>query len=609
LLEPFQLPFVQRGLIEVLILAVPAGLLGTWIVLRGLAFFSHAVGTATFPGLVLADGLGFAAPLGAFGAAVAFAAGATALRGRRTSQDAAVALVLVGCLATGVILASDVFGSGSNIETLLFGSLLLVDGGDLALAAGAAAATLLATVLIGQHWLRAGFDPTLADSSGPSSQLFDAVLLGLVALAMVAALTVVGALLVAALFVVPAITARLLTDRLLKWQLLSIGLVAMEGTVGLWLSVKTNAPPGATIACVAGATFAAVAVARALARVPRGATVAAALGALALLVAGCGSDSSGEGGQVKVVATTTQVADFVREVGGEAVEVTQIIQPNSDPHDYEPRPSDVEAVADAELVFVSGRGLDDWAEELVSDSGGDAQIVNLGAMGPIRLVGEGHEHEHEEEAHAEENSHEEEHAGEVGHEHEHENESELDPHWWHDPRNVEAAIPGIENVLVVADRSHRAEFIRNADAYVAEVKALDAGIAKCIDSVPASERKLVTDHDAFGYFANRYGIEVVGAVIPSQTTQAQASAKDLSELAKTIEAENVKAVFPESSLSADVVEAIADQTGASADYTLYGDSLGPEGSSGDTYLRMEEANADAVVRGFTGGSRGCEVTP
>jgi hypothetical protein len=166
-LEPFQLPFVQRGLVEVLILAVPAGLLGTWIVLRGLAFFSHAVGTAAFPGLVLADGLGFAAPLGAFGAAIAFTAGIGVLRGRRNAEDAVVALVLAGCLAGGVILASDVFGSGSNVETLLFGSLLLVDGGDQALAAGAAAATLLASALIGQHWLRTGFDPTLAGPAGP----------------------------------------------------------------------------------------------------------------------------------------------------------------------------------------------------------------------------------------------------------------------------------------------------------------------------------------------------------------------------------------------------------------------------------------------------------
>jgi zinc/manganese transport system substrate-binding protein len=308
---------------------------------------------------------------------------------------------------------------------------------------------------------------------------------------------------------------------------------------------------------------------RELTRLP---LIAVGLGALALL-AGCGGGSGGgDAEKIDVVATTTLVGDFVREVGGEAVEVEQILQPNSDPHEYEPRPSDVEAVAGAELVFTSGRGLDDWAAELVADSGGDARIVDLGSFGPIRLAGDG----------------------------------EPDPHWWHDPRNVEAAVPGIEKALAGADPSHKTEFARNAKAYLAALKALDAGIARCIGSVPPARRKLVTDHDAFGYFANRYGIEVVGAVIPSQTTQAQASAKDLSELAQTIEAENVAAVFPESSVSADVVEAIARQTGASAEYTLYGDTLGPEGSDGDTYLRMEQANADAVVRGFTGGNRGCK---
>src|SRR4051812_3801951 len=210
-LEPFQLPFVQRGLLEILILSVPAGLLGTWIVLRGLAFFSHAVGTAAFPGLVLADGLGFAAPLGAFGAAALFSAG-SALLGRREEEatDSAVAIVLVGCLAAGTILASDVFGSGANVETLLFGSLLLVDGGDIALAAVAAVATLAATALIGERWLAQGFDPdSAAGGAGWRRHGFDAALLTLIALAATAALTVVGALLVTALFVVPAATARL----------------------------------------------------------------------------------------------------------------------------------------------------------------------------------------------------------------------------------------------------------------------------------------------------------------------------------------------------------------------------------------------------------------
>ncbi|MGC1165732.1 MAG: metal ABC transporter substrate-binding protein, partial [Solirubrobacterales bacterium] len=314
----------------------------------------------------------------------------------------------------------------------------------------------------------------------------------------------------------------------------------------------------------------------------------------ALLGAGCGGGSGDDDGKLAVVATTTQIADFAREIGGEAVAVNQLLQPNSDPHDYEPRPDDVRTVADAKLVYASGDGLDDWAEEIVSDSGADAEIVDLGAVAPIRLPGEGEE----------EHGHEDEHAAE-----EHHHDAKYDPHWWHDPRNAEAAVREIERSLVAADPSSKAEFRRNADAYVARLRALDAGTASCIDSVPAAERKLITDHDAFNYFAARYGIEVVGAVIPSQTTQAQPSAKELSELADTIEAEEVKAVFPESSLSPGVAEAIANQTGATADYTLYGDTLGPAGSDGATYLEMERANADAVVRGFTDGQRGCRLTP
>ncbi|HEX4463097.1 MAG TPA: zinc ABC transporter substrate-binding protein [Solirubrobacterales bacterium] len=582
MLEPFQLPFVQRGLFEILILAVPAGLLGTWIVLRGLAFFSHAVGTAAFPGLVLADGLGFSAPLGAFGAAVVFSAG-SALLGRREEEatDSAVAIVLVGCLAAGTILASDVFGSGANVETLLFGSLLLIDGSDLILAGVAAGLTLVVSLLLGQRWLAAGFDPAAA-APGAGGWL-DLALFGLIALAIVAALSVVGALLVTALFVVPALTARLFTERMPSWQLASVVLVAVEGTVGLWLSVKTDAPPGATIAVVAGAVFAIAAGARALARARRGAPALAVAGLVvaALLVAGCGASGSGSG-QLKVVATTTQIGDFVREVGGNAVAVDQILQPNTDPHEYEPRPSDVTGAVEAKLVFANGDEMDSWVDKIVSDSGSDAEIVDLGAIVPERRPGES--------------------SGAA-------KSARYDPHWWHDPRNAEAAVAAIERHLAAADPSHRQQFKRNATAYIAKLRALDVGIARCMDSVPASRRKLVTDHDAFGYFADRYGIEVVGAVIPSQTTQAQPSAKDLSALAKLIEREHVKAIFPESSLSPKVAEAIASQTGASSSYTLYGDTLGPEGSSGATYLTMEAANANAMVRGFTGGRRGCQPLP
>jgi zinc/manganese transport system substrate-binding protein len=123
--------------------------------------------------------------------------------------------------------------------------------------------------------------------------------------------------------------------------------------------------------------------------------------------------------------------------------------------------------------------------------------------------------------------------------------------------------------------------------------------------VPAAQRKLVTDHDAFGYFADRYGITVVGAVIPSQTTQAQPSARDTARLIALIKREHVSAVFPESSINPRLARVIARETGASAEYTLYGDTLGPKGSSGTTYVSMEAANADAMVRGFSSGRLHC----
>jgi len=575
-LEPFQLPFVQRGLIEILILAVPAGLLGCWIVLRGLAFFSHAVGTATFPGLVLADGLGFAAPLGAFAAAAIFSLGAVLLR-RRDGEDtdSVVAIVLVACLAGGIVLASDVFGSGANVETLLFGSLLLIDRGDVALAALAAVVTVIFATIYGQRWLAAGFDPGAASALRVGGGLLDLVLLALIALATTAALSAVGALLVAALFVVPALTARLFCERMWTWQLVSVALVAVEGAFGLWLSVKTDAPPGATIAVVAGGAFVLGAIGRELAPGPRTGAIAGLIAVL--LLAGCGNMSRAAPGQLAVVATTTQIGDFVRAVGGRAVFVDQVLRPNTDPHEYEPRPSDVEGAAEAKLVFANGDGLDEWIGKVVSDSGSGARIVDLGAVVPDRLAGESSGAE----------------------------ASRYDPHWWHDPRNAEAAVRAIERRLAAADPSHRHAFARNAASYLAKLRALDAGIAHCIASVPPARRRLVTDHDAFGYFAHRYGIDVVGAVIPSQTTEAQPSGKDLQALVELIERERVKAIFPESSLSPRVAEAIAHQTGSSADLTLYGDTLGPVGSAGATYLSMEAANTNAMVRGFTGGRRGC----
>jgi ABC-type Mn2+/Zn2+ transport system permease subunit len=256
-LGPFSYAFAQRALLELVLLSLGTGLLGTWIVARGLAFYSHAVAAAAFPGLVLAAGVGFSPLLGAFASGAAFALAVGELSARpRTAYDALTALALVGALASGIVLASDVFHSGSDVDTLLFGSVFAIHPSDLRFAIVLVVAAALGTITLGPRWLAVGFDPQAARGLGVRSRGSDLALLGLVALAAVACLAAVGSLLAAALLVVPAVTTRLWVDRVWSWQLVTVALTAVEGAVGLWLSLELNAPPGATIATLGGILFA-----------------------------------------------------------------------------------------------------------------------------------------------------------------------------------------------------------------------------------------------------------------------------------------------------------------------------------------------------------------
>ncbi|MCK9248708.1 MAG: zinc ABC transporter substrate-binding protein [Solirubrobacteraceae bacterium] len=633
MLEPFSLPFVQRGIAEILLLAAGAGVLGTWVVLRGLSFYAHGVAVATFPGLVLAAGLGFSGPLGALACGVAFALGVGGLgRGRPDGEHGTLtAMVLVGALAVGVILASDVFPHEASVNSLLFGSLLLIDDGDLVVAGAVSVVVLVVALLLGPRWLTAGFAGPHATALGLRSGVPTMALLLLVAAVAVASLSALGSLLAAALLVVPAATVRPWVARMPTWQLATVLLTALVGVVGLWLSARTNAPPGATIAVLTGGLFAMSHTAHALRRRRRdhgpgrpttrpgrravgiGLALVAALG-----ISACGDDGGGDDDRLRVVATTSMVGDLVRNVGGDRVDLHTIIAPGTDPHEFEPRPDDVIATSRAKVVVASGLGLDGWIDDVRRQAGSDAPLAKLGDDVPHHREGGGHDHDHgggeddhavDDHDHAADGHADHDHADDhadgdhAGHDH----ESGTDPHWWQDPTNVPTAVRAIRDALVRADPDHRDHYARSADAYLAKVGALDRGIRACLADVPAKDRRIVTSHDAFGYFAERYGITVVGAVIPAQTTQAQPSAADVDRLTKLVRSEGVKAIFPESAVSPKLAEALAKATGATADRTLYGDALGDPGSAGGTYLGAMAHNADAIVGGITGERRGCEI--
>ena len=256
--------FLQRALLEVVLLGVAGGLLGTWVVLRRLAFFTHAAGSATFPGLVVAGPWGVPAQAAALGAGLLYAGGLERLvRRRGAAPDAATGLLLVAALALGTILASDVYPEETGgADRLLFGTLLGVDDGDLLLSAAVAALALAASAALGRTWLATGFEPSGAGALGVRPGLGDALLLAILALAVVAALPAVGALLVGTLLVVPAATARLLARDVATLRALAVALAVLEGTGGLLLAYEWDLPPGPVIAALGGAGYLLAAAAR-----------------------------------------------------------------------------------------------------------------------------------------------------------------------------------------------------------------------------------------------------------------------------------------------------------------------------------------------------------
>jgi ABC-type Zn uptake system ZnuABC Zn-binding protein ZnuA len=282
---------------------------------------------------------------------------------------------------------------------------------------------------------------------------------------------------------------------------------------------------------------------------------------LPLTVAACGGSGAGAEGPA-IVATTTQLGDMARNIAPGA-KVTTLLAPNTDPHEYEVRPDDVKALASADIVLRSGGEVDEWLDGALESAGVDEQdVVDAGAA--AGLEGD-------------------------------------DPHWWQDPRRAEKAAVAIGAAL------QRAGVPEDAAAYVKRLQALDAGIRACMDRVPASERLLVTSHDALGYYARRYGLQVVGTVIPALTTAAQPSAGEVSELVATIKRTGVKTIFAESSVNPKVEEAIAREAGATIGKALWADSLGPAGSDGASYIASMESNTRALVAGFSGGAVDCRL--
>lgn len=315
-----------------------------------------------------------------------------------------------------------------------------------------------------------------------------------------------------------------------------------------------------------------------------------AVAALALVAAGCGDDDdTSADGRPTVVVTTNILGDVVTNLAGDAVDVVTIMPVGADPHDFQASAQQANTMRTADVLIVNGADFEEGLIDVIrgAESDGVATFEAIGAVSTIEFGAGGHDHD--------------EHEGEDHDEHEGHDHEGADPHFFTDPARMALAVPAIADFLIDnVDGLDTAAVEAAAAAYAEELADLDAEVASLMDGLPAESRILVTNHEVFGYYADRYGFEVVGTIIPSGSTLDGTGAGGLAELAETIEAEGVPAIFSDTSSSDQLAQTLADEVGEVAVVELYTESLGDAGSDGATYVSMIRSNAERIAAALGG---------
>jgi zinc/manganese transport system substrate-binding protein len=271
--------------------------------------------------------------------------------------------------------------------------------------------------------------------------------------------------------------------------------------------------------------------------------------------------------RLKVIASFSILGDLVKNVGGDRVEVGTLVGPNGNAHVYAPSPADAKKVADAKLVFVNGLGFEGWLERLVKASGTKAPIV-IATKGikPLERAGD-HDHDHD--------------------------HGRADPHAWQSVANAKIYVANIRDALIAADPAGKDAYLANAAAYLAKLDALEREVREVIAKIPADRRRVITSHNAFGYFQNAYGVNFIAP--QGVSTEAEASAKDVAAIIAQIKKQKAAAVFVENVTDPRLVEQIARETGAKVGGTLYSDALTDDKGDATTYIDLIRHNLRQLV--------------
>jgi ABC-type Zn uptake system ZnuABC Zn-binding protein ZnuA len=261
----------------------------------------------------------------------------------------------------------------------------------------------------------------------------------------------------------------------------------------------------------------------------------------------------------KVIAIETFLGDIAQNVAGERIKIQPLIPIGLDPHAFEPTPQDVAKLADAQLVIANGAGFEEWLNKVIENSGGTATILEASAGLKSRTA------------------------------------QEMDPHFWLDPLLVIQYVENIRDGLILADPQGKDIYTKNAGGYIAQLKELDQFIRGQVSVIPAERRLFVTNHESFGYFADRYGFKVIGAIIPSVSTGSSPSAQQLAGLINQIRQTKPFAIFLETGTNPQMAEQVSNETGVKVVSDLFTHSITEPGGKAPTYIDMMKYNVAKIV--------------
>jgi ABC-type Zn uptake system ZnuABC Zn-binding protein ZnuA len=271
---------------------------------------------------------------------------------------------------------------------------------------------------------------------------------------------------------------------------------------------------------------------------------------------------------LKVLAVETFLTDIAQNVAGERAAVESLIPIGLDPHAFEPTPRDVARIAGSQVLIANGSGFEEWLQKVLDNAGGQRTVIEASTGLNMRVPKQGELSDHP---------------------------GGGDPHFWLDPNNAIQYVENIRDGLTQADPPGAETYKRNADAYIAQLKELDAWIRQQVDQIPPARRLLVTNHESFGYFADRYGFQIVGAIVPSVSSSASPSAQQMAELVRQIRQSGAPAIFLETGTNPQLADQIAGETGAKVVTGLYSHSVTDPGGPAPTYIEMMRYNVSAIV--------------